>query len=193
MSTLLNQGVAIDQRDASGHTALHHASSNGHDEAVAILLSRADPNAATEDGLTALHLAAKRGLDSIVAALLAHKTTKADPVNNQDETPLHFASYCNRPGCVRGLIGGAADVNRTNKLGEYPQHLSAYHGHAECMAALVASEKFEPDARNAWGETALHLAGLTLWRWLLLEVSRLTFPVFRYPGLINDAAFICTR
>ncbi|KAI9763207.1 MAG: hypothetical protein M1835_007900 [Candelina submexicana] len=158
VSSLIIQGVAVDQRDtSSGCTALHDACSNGHDETVSVLLTHADPNVVNEDWMTPLHYAARRGLDSIVNKLLNCPQINVDAVNDRAETALHFASYWNRPGCLKALLQAGADTNKKNKGGETALHLAAFGGKLGCVNALLQA-RADTDTKNKWGETALHLA-----------------------------------
>ncbi|KAI9824726.1 MAG: hypothetical protein M1832_001552 [Thelocarpon impressellum] len=157
-TSLLAQGVAVNQRDASGLNALQYACTNCHDETISVLLGRADPNVTNEEGLTPLHSAASRGLEGIVSILLRCSRTNADAVNDRNETPLHMACYGNVPGCVAALLEAGANLNIRNKQGELPLHLASYHGHAECVRLVLANTRAQADEKNAWGETGLHLA-----------------------------------
>ena len=158
VSSLITQGIAIDQRDGFGNTTLHYACSNGHDETVSVLLPHADLDAANEDRLTALHLATRRGLDTIVMKLLECSQINVDAINTQAETALHHACYLNKPGCVAALVQAGADTNKKNKHGELALHLSSYHGHTDCTRLVLRSPDAQPNGKNAWGKTGLHLA-----------------------------------
>lgn len=68
---LLDQGAAIDDRDASGRTPLMLAIGQNQIEAVRLLLDRgADPNVADNHGLTPLQLAQQSKFDDIAALLI---------------------------------------------------------------------------------------------------------------------------
>ncbi|KAI9695740.1 MAG: hypothetical protein M1836_006107 [Candelina mexicana] len=160
VSSLITQGVAVDQRDtSSGCTALHDACSNGHDETVSVLLAYADPNVVNEDWVTPLHYAARRGLNSIVIKLLNCPQINVDAVNDRAETALHFASYWNRPGCLKALLQAGADTNKKNKGGETALHLAAFGGKLGCVNALLQA-KADTNTKNKWGENGAALSSL---------------------------------
>jgi ankyrin repeat protein len=53
---LLDAGEDIDERDAAGRTAMHHASRMGHTEVLELLIAKGgDVNARTATGHTPLH------------------------------------------------------------------------------------------------------------------------------------------
>lgn len=159
LSSLIAQGVNINQRDASGATALHYATSCGHDEAVAVLLAcvNVNVNAANEEGYSPLHLACRRGYHQIVGILLTSEKINVDLQNNMQETALHHAAYHGFSGCVKELLG-SANTCLLNKSGEMALHLASYHGHTNCVRLLLSSKDAQADGRNAWQESALHLA-----------------------------------
>jgi ankyrin repeat protein len=68
---LLDQGAAIDDRDATGRTPLMLAVGQNQIDTVRLLLTRgADPNAADQHGLTPLQLAQQSNFDEIAALLI---------------------------------------------------------------------------------------------------------------------------
>ncbi|XP_060553945.1 ankyrin repeat domain-containing protein 39-like [Ruditapes philippinarum] len=83
----------VDKCDASGYTALHYASRNGHTRICKLLLdNNASPNIQTRSGgVTPLHRAAYCGHTDIVELLLKHG---ADPLiaDSDGKLPLHKAA-----------------------------------------------------------------------------------------------------
>ena len=59
--------------------------------------------------------------------------------------------------CVEELLSGvkSAQVNCKDATGASPVHLASGHGHAQCVALLLAKGA-QVDARQGYGQTALH-------------------------------------
>jgi ankyrin repeat protein len=119
---------------------LADAAMAGDAEAVRRLLA-GDSNlsrAYTEDGWTALHLAATPEIAGLlleagadIAAPNRHKF--AGPGNS----PLHGATYLNRPEVVRSLLERGADPNGLDNAGFTALHLAVGNGWVECAGALL--------------------------------------------------------
>ena len=150
---------------------LHFAARRGQD-AMAKLLLTAGAAVDAVDGRqgTALHLAARAGYDDLVGDLLA---AKADP-NSRDgsgRTPLHVAATEGRQDCVATLLNHGADRVAIVHAYELPNgslfpasrdtalHLAAENLHPEVVKELLRiGTTRELNARNAAGDTPLHLA-----------------------------------
>jgi ankyrin repeat domain-containing protein 50 len=110
----LNQGRAINQRDASGMTALHWAIEGAQTSLVRLLLNGgADKAAIDADIETALHKAAKKGEDAIVRLLL-HHGAEIDARDHDNCTPLHFAAANGHEAIVKTLIEHGSDIYATD-------------------------------------------------------------------------------
>ena len=95
VATLLDENSnMVENKSATGHTALHYAAQSGHSEIVKLLLERtANINAVTDEYSTALHLASEEGELDVVKLLIDGKVD----VNAQDldgRTALHKACEC---------------------------------------------------------------------------------------------------
>jgi ankyrin repeat protein len=88
--------IAINEKDATGCTALFRAVSNNHVSIAKLLLTLgASPNEATSDGHTPLHAAAKNGNYEMCKILLQHKANLNALTNVTHSAPLHIAGIFN--------------------------------------------------------------------------------------------------
>lgn len=109
----MNEEVIVDIEDWEGKTPLHHAASNGHEEALCWLLGRG-VNLQKWDlrGRTPLHLAAEHGASVVVAILMGkHASSEAivQALASKDEggrTPLELAIACKKEGVVEAFVRG---------------------------------------------------------------------------------------
>ena len=87
----LRSGAPASAADASGRSALHMASANGHASVAKVLLeSGADANAKNKEGSTPLHWACLNGHAEIVELLL-EAGAKVSAVNESGRTPYDEA------------------------------------------------------------------------------------------------------
>jgi ankyrin repeat protein len=92
---LLQRGVSVNGRDASGRTPLMEAVFGGHLDTVQELLKRgADVNAQDRDGWTPLMEASSKGRADVVRTLLAHGADARIKTKN-GWTALRTTAKCN--------------------------------------------------------------------------------------------------
>jgi hypothetical protein len=150
---LLAAGKAVDEKDATEWTALHHAAAGGYAAIASLLLDRgADPNARDGFDMTPLHWAATLGRAE-VAGLLARRGARTDSRSSYGMTPIHLAID---DKVVKILCDAGADVNARDDRGRTPLH-TARHGVVgkaliDCMADLRI--------RTPQGRTAMELANV---------------------------------
>lgn len=73
VKSLLKKGVAVDAKDYSNNTALHHTAADGYLEIAQYLLEKnASVNARNDDGLTPLQLATNNNHIEMVKLLIRH-------------------------------------------------------------------------------------------------------------------------
>lgn len=154
---LSGNGVHINTHGSDRHTALMHASKNGHELRVRFLLERsAEVNTRSWIGRTALHLAAEAGHECIVQLLLECKADVTTRDQNR-QTALHLAAQYGRALVVQMLLEWKADIEATDAFGHRPLHLACFPGHELAVQALL-DRNANIDAIDRRGFTALHKA-----------------------------------
>ena len=131
--SMLDQGLDIGQRDATGRTALHLAAERGDGELVALLLSRgAEGLATTSEGATPLDLAAAEGHAEVVVRLLESEG-RFSPKSVGGWTPLHGAAHGGHPALVEVLLAQGELATESAERGVTPLYLAAASDCADCV------------------------------------------------------------
>jgi ankyrin repeat protein len=106
----------IASTDSRGDTALHLASSNGHNGTCDFLLSSgADCAAEDSRGRTPLMLAALHGHLVTARALLAHGAV-INAIDAHGFTPLHFAVLGGHQEFAEALVAGGSDIDARTSI-----------------------------------------------------------------------------
>ncbi|KAJ5711676.1 Mg2+ transporter protein CorA-like/Zinc transport protein ZntB [Penicillium malachiteum] len=130
----------LELRNDLGETPYLTAASSGKESVLNLLLkSKADPKARDKNGNTALHLAVNQGSLSIVRLLVGKK--KGEPSLSGSDLEFEGSEY----------------LELRNKSGKTPL-LVAIQFDEKDIAKFLLDSKANPDARDADGNTALHLA-----------------------------------
>jgi ankyrin repeat protein len=145
---LLANGAVVGATSGAGHTPLHVATENGHEQACRILLeSGADCERHTSTTRsTPLHRAAEVGNLAVVEILLDFN---ADPWarNKWKDTPLHIASQMGHAKIVEKLLhtsAGAATLESVEENGRRPLHKAAGQNNATiCQILLKAGARLD--------------------------------------------------
>jgi cytohesin len=127
---LLERGADVNAPDKDNGTPLHLASCYGRIEIARVLL---DGGAATNSkgnrGRSPLHVVAEGGnfysrdTDAPAAQLLLERGADVNALDDDDQTPLHLASYFVRAEMVLVLLKAGANASAKNAQGQTPLHL----------------------------------------------------------------------
>ncbi|HEX7081563.1 MAG TPA: ankyrin repeat domain-containing protein [Gammaproteobacteria bacterium] len=123
-------------------------------DALALIESGADVNAAAANGTTALHWAAHYGEVELARALL-EAGAQADVVNDFGATPIAEAALVGSVPILEILLAAGVDANAANAEGQTPLMVVARAGNLDA-AALLLEHGARPNAVESWGgQTAL--------------------------------------
>jgi ankyrin repeat protein len=138
VAACLASGIAVNQRDATGATALHWASLNGQDHIIRQLLeAKADVNVAEAGlGMTPLHGAARWNRLTSAKLLLANGA-KVDARDRFGRTPLFGAMVKNRFEMIDLLLGSSADLSARNNEGQTPLDWAIAHRKPKLIEHLM--------------------------------------------------------
>lgn len=157
VSSLLQEGAVLEDKNKEGNTALHLATSQGLTDIVRLLLvSGADPNARNYVYAAPLHVAVEADHQEVIDLLLEHEA-EVEARNNRGKTPLHIAAIHGRVEAVKLLLDGYADIHAHMEKDMQPLHLAAWYGQGEIVQLLI-EKGADVDSINVDGNTALHFA-----------------------------------
>jgi ankyrin repeat protein len=158
---LLAHGAEPNIYDDEGHHVLHKMHRRGSECTVKLLLDRgADPNCLDSNGNTLLHLEAGTYGELYMLRLLLACNAYVDVTNLARNTALHEAFNRGDEALVKIqlLIDHGADPSCPNIDGDTPLHLAARTGPQPDLTKLLLENEVDVNARDAKGNTALHIA-----------------------------------
>jgi ankyrin repeat protein len=134
---LLDTGVAVDQPQADGTTALHWAAQHEDVATAKQLLERgADVKAANRYGVTPLALACLNGHGELIERLLA-AGADANSALRGGETVLMVAARTGKLPAVQALLKAGANVHAAERKGQSAVMWAAAEGHADVVKVLI--------------------------------------------------------
>ena len=168
---LLEHGVPLEARTASGRTPLLSSAYNGKLFIAECLLEHgADIHSTDYAGYTALHWAVRKGHHEVVALLISKGAPLEIRTKLNESTPLHTSCFAENDSgeCAKLLLQAGADKEATESdYGCRPLHTAAHEGNLGAVNELLAFG-VEIDAVDSSGWRALHLAGCT-GHWRIIE------------------------
>lgn len=150
--------VRIDDCTLVSHVALGLSNTDGHADAVQVLLEAGvEPDEVDDDGRSALHHAAAHGNLKVAQVLLRRKAdvTLQDSI---DWTPLHHAARNNQKEIVRLLANQGVDLCVSDSDGWTSMHVAAMWSHVPVMEFLWEVAPDLLNIRSNDGRTPLHFA-----------------------------------
>jgi hypothetical protein len=153
----LDAKVNTEIRNERGWTALMHASFNGHDATVELLIKHdADVFTCDAGGNTALHWAAFSGYVNCAKLLIANHAD-VDARNSFGWTPLLQTTARRHLEVVMLLINHGANLDIVARDGNTALHKAAVAGYSEIIRPLLAHNA-DTSMKNLDGDTAVKLA-----------------------------------
>lgn len=157
---LVSKGTGVQDRDASGNTALHLAARKGYVAVAQALLDHgADLNAKNVLAWTPLMEASREGHRDVVELLLA-RHAEVNARSTRGATALYLAAFDQQPEIVRALVDAGADAalcdnEGTSTLLAMCSHAGDPQQQAE-LACYLISKGVSPKLASKNGWTALH-------------------------------------
>jgi ankyrin repeat protein len=154
---------------AASESPMADAAMNGDRAAVqALLLKKADVNAAQADGATALQWAAYRD-DLPLADLLIAAGANPKIANREGATAMQLASVRGSAAMLEKLLNAGADVNERGVNGETPLMLAARNGSLDALNLLLkrgadvnAKEALRGTTALMWAVEQKHTTAISL-------------------------------
>ena len=147
----------INAANDNGWTALHYGLCNGNFELFQLLIeNKSDIYSTSKDNTNCLHIAVSEGHIDICKEIL--KTYKIDinAANNNGWTALHYGVQNGNFELLKLLIQNGGDVYYATKDNTNCLHLATSEGHIDICKMFLNGYKFDINAANNDGWTALH-------------------------------------
>ncbi len=147
--------------ETAGWTKLHFAAAEGRTDDVRRILDKSkNVDVRNAKGRTPLYEASKRGRLDVVKLLIERGAAINTKESEIGFTPLHIASERKHSDIVRYLIDKEAVVDARNDSDQTPLWQAAWqtwHQDSE-VAEILLRNGADPNARDHWGLTPLHIA-----------------------------------
>ena len=171
----------INAANDNGWTALHYGLCNGNFELFQLLIeNKSDIYSTSKDNTNCLHVAVSEWHIDICKEIL--KTYKIDinPANNNGWTALHYGVQNGNFKLLQLLLQNGGEVYYATKDNTNCLHLAASEGHIDICKMFLNGYKFDINAANNDGWTALHF-----------RVENGNFELFKL--IIQNGIDICIR
>ena len=166
LNFLLEKNIAINVRDISGRTALHHAIASKDIDTIKLLIDRgANLNAKDNSGMTPLYYAARLSTNLEAVKLLLNRGADLNSKDNFGRNLLHHAAMSDTNlEAVKLLLDRGADPNSKDNLGSSPLHYAFKKrflpsGMEDIVTVkLLLDRGADVDATDNYKKTPLHYA-----------------------------------
>jgi ankyrin repeat protein len=137
VKSLLEQGMDINARNASGETPLNRAAAKGNVDVVRLLIERgAEVDSRDKWGWTPLHYSSRYGHLEVSRVLLYYGAS----VNARQRyywTPMHMSAANGHLEIVKVLLERGADIRAMDHEGQTPYQKSLAYGYGEIADLLL--------------------------------------------------------
>ena len=117
----------INKTDKFGNTALLYAAYRGNILIVRSLIDcGADVNIVSKTGLNVLHMAAQGNNPNIIIYFKFKYNISVFSIDNNGNTPLHWACYNSSEEAINFLLSYMTDINIKNNSGKTPLHIAVF-------------------------------------------------------------------
>ncbi len=158
---LLENGAELETQDRNGRTTLLHATKNGHEAVVKLLVSQDNVavNSQDQHGKTPLSLAAEYGYEAVVKLLLSRDDVAINSQDNCGRTPLSYAAEKGHEAVVKLLLSrGDVTADSRDNCGRTPLLHAAEKGHEAVVKLLLSRDDVKVNSRNIYGRGPLTYA-----------------------------------
>lgn len=150
----------VENIDANGWTALHHACYKGDFNTAQVLIDAgANVNSFSNSKKSPIHLACLNNNYTCLNLLLSRKAY-IESITEEDCTPLHLAAKRGNLQCVEMLLTNYANIKAKDFRSWTPLHYAAYNGYPKVINYLLAYDAdFEQlrDMRNSQHRKAFEI------------------------------------
>lgn len=164
---ILDKGVPVNAKDATGYTALYMAASHWKPEDSVVMVDHllergADFYTQAEGfwGNTPLHSLISNEMPQHALALMevaAQRGLHFETPDDHNKTALHLAAMVGFGDVVRALVAKGANIHAVDRFGRTPLHYAALRGCKDAAVALLEAGA-KTNVQDKDGNTPLHLA-----------------------------------
>ena len=159
INLLLKAGAMVDVQDFNEMYPLTLAISGNHLEAVKVLVKAgAKVNNKTPGGSTALHSAIDKDINPQIPIYLIGAGANVNAVDEEKDTPLHYAVHIGNSEIVKALIKAGADPDPENSRQTTPLMIAVVKDDVPMMQLLVTSGAAVKASKSSKVYSALHAA-----------------------------------
>jgi len=161
---LLEHGAKTNVVDRAGWTALHHASQNGNEATVELLLkggekftkeTAVDPN--IESGADRSPLGVALSAGNLAAAV--HLVDAGADCEWKDQLGRSLAFFCvQHLVCIKFLMANGVDISEPDAQATSCLHVAAEEGNTMVMEYLINRVKVDPQIEDVDGDSPFHAA-----------------------------------